>query len=199
MFDFTFLEESLGSIHRDFLWIDDPFVGTVFCTKNERGYQTDWWISGRKWEDNTPKLVLRLRASVECQRDELQSRLVHMWKESLQELAFGSAIPGGITNPSQDLKELSERERELLFERHLSGHSQMDHFNTLGRSKVERTANMYLLLKSLGSKQPQKAIAQFESIPFKTEVKPTAINQRLALARQAGFLPIEAEPEATSE
>ena len=153
---------------------------------------------GKKWEEDTPKLLLRLRTAVSGTKEELLPQLVAIWEHSLMELAFGSAISGGIVNPTQDLKELTEAQRLLMFDRHLKGHAQMGHFNIKSDSKIERTGNMYLLLKSLGSKQPQREIATFESIPFVREVKAAAINQRLALARKSGYLPADPEQETTS-
>jgi len=183
-----FSEDHLLKDAKAFMWGDEPFVATVFCQKSERGYLTDWWVSGRRWTDDSPTLVLRLRIGVNAQADDLRSKLLELWDTSLREVSFGSAIYGGVQNPSQDLKELDEAQRNSLFDFHLQGHSRYGHFNIKGKSKIEKTANMYLLLKSLGSKQPQKAIAFFESIPNVSEVKASIINQRLALARQSGYL-----------
>lgn len=183
-----FSEDHLHKDARAFMWGEDPFVATVFCQKGEQGFLTDWWVSGRRWIDDSPTLVLRLRLGVNASKENLRDSLLHLWDTSLREAAFGSAIYGGIENPSQDLKELTDAQRTTLFDFHLQGHSRYGNFNIKGKSKIEKTANQYLLLKSLGSKQPQKAIAFFESIPYVSEVKTSVINQRLALARQAGYL-----------
>lgn len=193
MFEFTFLDENLGPHQCDYLWTDEPFVGTVFCTRLDKGFETDWWVSGTTWKDEKPRLMLRLRLSVDASEAELKGKLEEIWSNNLVDLAYGSAVPGGINDPSIDQRDLTISQKNFLFERQLHGHMQLHSFNIKGDSKVERTANMYLLLKSFGSTQPQKAIAAFESKSFVHDVLPSAINQRLAMARKAGFLPGEAK------
>ena len=199
MFTEDFSEDQLNQSSRAFMWGNDPFVITVFCQESGNGFLTDWWVSGRRWIDDSPTLVLKLRLGVAASREDLRDALFAIWDENLRDVSYGSAIFGGIHNPSTDLKELAEEQKAKLFDFHLQGHTQFGHFNINGNSKVERTANMYLLLKSLGSKQPQKAIAKFESFPFISEVKSSAINQRLALARQQGYLTKEQEQVFSQE
>jgi hypothetical protein len=199
MFTEDFSEDHLNSDTRAFMWGNDPFVVTVFCKESGQGFLTDWWVSGRRWKDDSPILVLKLRLGVTATREDLKATLFTLWENNLKDVSFGSAIFGGIQNPSTDLKELSDQQKAELFDFHLQGHSQYGHFNIKGSSKVERTATMYLLLKSLGSKQPQKAIAKFESVPFISEIKSSAINQRLALARQQGYLTKELEQTFSQE
>ncbi len=193
MFTEDFAEDHLNQASRAFMWGNDPFVITVFCQESGNGFLTDWWVSGRRWADDSPTLVLKLRLGVAASKEDLKDALYAIWDENLRDVSYGSAIFGGIQNPSTDLKELEDQQKAELFDFHLQGHTQFGHFNIKGISKVERTANMYLLLKSLGSKQPQKEIAKFESFPFISEVKSSAINQRLALARQQGYLTKEQE------
>jgi hypothetical protein len=199
MFTEDFSEDHLNSDTRAFMWGNDPFVVTVFCKESGQGFLTDWWVSGRRWKDDSPILVLKLRLGVTATREDLKATLFTLWEDNLKDVSFGSAIFGGIQNPSTDLKELSDQQKAELFDFHLQGHTQYGHFNIKGSSKVERTATMYLLLKSLGSKQPQKAIAKFESVPFISEIKSSAINQRLALARQQGYLTKEQEQTFSQE
>lgn len=187
-----------GPENPGFLWLDAPFVGTVFCNPGDRGVTTEWLVSGKRWEDESSKLILRFRIALPVPLDTIQTAIREVWESSLRDLAFGSAISGGVANHADGLKVLSMQQRKQMFDAHLKGHAELGHFNIKGDSRAERTANMYLLLKSLGSKQPQQAIASFESIPFVSEVKATAINQRLAQARKAGFLPAESEPETKS-
>jgi hypothetical protein len=193
MFTEDFAEDHLNKASKAFMWGNDPFVITVFCQESGNGFLTDWWVSGRRWRDDSPILVLKLRLGVAASREDLKDALYDIWDTNLRDVSYGSAIFGGIQNPSTDLKELADEQKAELFDFHLQGHTQFGHFNIKGNSKVERTANMYLLLKSLGSKQPQKEIAKFESFPFISEVKSSAINQRLALARQQGYLTKEQE------
>lgn len=193
MFTEDFSEDHLNSDTRAFMWGNDPFVITVFCQQSGQGFLTDWWVSGRRWSDDSPILVLKLRLGVTASREDLKAALQELWHDNLKDVSFGSSLFGGIQNPSTDLKELTDQQKAELFDFHLQGHTQYGHFNIKGTSKVERTATMYLLLKSLGSKQPQREIAKFESVPFISEVKSSAINQRLALARQQGFLANEHE------
>ena len=198
MFDIDFGEDHLTSSEPSFMWGDNPFVVSVLCEKTATGFLSDWWVTGRRYSRDAPRLLLRMRISLPESPKGLREDLLNKWNTHLVELAFDSAEAGGIENPSPGLKELTASKQQELFQFHLKGHDQFHHFNNFGNSKVEKTANMYLLLKSLGSTRPQQAIARFESFPFIREVAVTAINQRLANAKKKGFIPAKSGLEETS-
>lgn len=203
MYEIDFGEDHLNKAEPSFMWGDNPFVVSVLCEKTPNGYLTDWWVTGRRYSKDVPRLLLRLRMSLPESTKGLREDLLNKWNLHLVDLAFESAEEGGIENPSPGLKELSPNKQQELFQFHLTGHDQFHHFNNFGNSKVEKTANMYLLLKSLGSTRSQQAIAKFESFPFIHEVAVTAINQRLANAKKKGFIPpkssLEKHPNALDE
>lgn len=179
-------------LHKDFysyMWSEEPFIVSVQCQKIGRGFVADWWISGTAWENEIPTLILRFRHGLEIDREDLKPLLKKLWNTWLMELSFETAMVGGITNNSKEINELPEKIKQEILRFHLWGHDKLGHFNIKGETKVENTANKYLMLKTFGSTQPQKAIAESESYPFKGEVSPATINQRLAMAKKLGFLP----------
>lgn len=178
-----------------YMWGDDPFVVTAFCVQAEDGYLVDWWVSGRTRKLELPSLLIRMKSGIDAEPNELEHSLSRIWETSLRDIAFGSAIFGGVLGSSQELAEMPEELRQRLFDFHLQGHSRFGNFNKEGNSKIERTANMYKLLKTFGSTQPQKAIAAFESLSLVDEVKPAIVNQRLALAKKAGLLTANSQSE----
>lgn len=197
-FEIDFGEDHLDNVEPSFMWADNPFVVSVLCEKTGSGVLTDWWVTGRRYSKRVPRLLLRMRMSLSESPKGLRETLLNKWNSHLVELAFDSGEGGGIENPSPGLKELTPSKQQELFQFHLTGHDQFHHFNHFGNSKVEKTANMYLLLKSLGSTRPQQAIAKFESFPFVHEVAVTAINQRLANAKKKGFIPPKSSLEQSS-
>lgn len=203
MYEIDFGEDHLNKAEPSFMWGDNPFVVSVLSEKTPNGYLTDWWVTGRRYSKDVPRLLLRLRMSLPESTKGLRKDLLNKWNLHLVDLAFESAEEGGIENPSPGLKELSPNKQQELFQFHLTGHNQFHHFNNFGNSKVEKTANMYLLLKSLSSTRSQQAIAKFESFPFIHDVAVTAINQRLANAKKKGFIPpkssLEKHPNALDE
>ena len=188
MFIPEFSEDHIKKSEPSFMWGDDPFVVSVQCQKTDMGYLADWWVSGRKWEDDSPTLILRLRLGVTSNKSELREDLLHLWDVALRELSFGSALVGGIRSTSNEVNELSESQKIELLRFHLLGNERLGNFNILGDTKTEKTANMYLMLKSFGTKQPQKAITQMESELLKRAIDPTVISQRLMFAKKQGYL-----------
>jgi hypothetical protein len=188
MFIPEFSEDHIRKSERSFMWGDDPFVVSVQCQKTDMGYLADFWVSGRKWEDDSPTLILRLRFGVTSTKSELREDLLHLWDTALRELSFGSAIAGGIRSTSNEVSELSETHKRELLRFHLFGNERLGNFNIIGDTKTEKTANMYLMLKSFGTKQPQKAITEMESELMKQVIDPTVISQRLMFAKKQGYL-----------
>jgi hypothetical protein len=188
MFIPEFSEDQIRRTDPSYMFGDDPFVVSVQCQKTEMGYLADFWVSGRKWEDDSPTLILRLRLGVTSNKSELREDLLHLWDVALRELSFGSAMVGGIRGTTGEVNELSEPKKRELLRFHLWGNERLGNFNILGDTKTEKTANMYLMLKSFGTKQPQKAITQLESELLKREIDPTVISQRLMFAKKQGYL-----------
>ena len=183
MFKPDFSEDHIRQSDPSFMWGDDPFVVSVQCQKTDMGYLADFWVSGRKWEDDSPTLILRLRLGVTSKKSDLRSELLNLWDIALRELSFGSAIVGGIRSSAGEVNELSDSNKRELLRFHLLGNELLGNFNILGETKTEKTANMYLMLKSFGTKQPQKAITQMESELLKSIIDPTVISQRLMFAK----------------
>lgn len=169
-------------------WGDSPFVVSVNCTKTDNGFLADWWVSGLKWQDDTPSLILHLTHGLPGKRSELEEQLWFMWEESTRELCFASARADGMQGDATSLATLREAFRTDLLTFHLRGNERLGNFSKQGDSKAEKTANMYLMLKSFGSKQPQKVIADYESEELDLLVHATAINQRLTQAKKKGLL-----------
>jgi hypothetical protein len=182
-----FEQHSVSGCHT-FNWTDHPFAVTVKCTKIPHGFVTDWWVSGRKWQDDKPSLMIRFRHGIESNKTDLQGNLKGIWERIVREFAFETALVGGINNDSNEVSGLDQSQRAKLIWFHLFANDHLGHFNLEGNSKIERTVNMHILLKSFGYKQPQKFIAEYETSIFLQEVKPTAINRRLAIAKEQGLL-----------
>lgn len=197
MSGFYFAETQKGKARADFLFIDEQFVGSVFCVREGDRYQLDWWVTSNR-PDSSPSLVLRVQSSFKAETSGLEKKLQSYWKRFYLRPAMASAKSGGITAETEDFKRLSRESQDNLVQGHLFAHDRNGHFNHLGYSKVAKTASMYLLLNSLGTKQPQKAIAAHEDPEMLGEVKTTAINQRLALAKRAGILPVSGETQHNS-
>lgn len=196
---------SVTSSRKDFLnfhFGDFPFAVSVFCQRIERGYIADFWISGMRYQNDHPRLVVRLVTGInEHEPKYLGGTVNQVWEQQLQEMAFGSAMVGGIaldTHTSSMTK--SDREGMLLF--HLDAHDRFaSEMGLSRRSKVEQTALWHNLIRSFGVKQTQQIIAHHEWV--KDAAKPgvsaeefderenhrtSHINQRLQLARRQGLL-----------
>jgi hypothetical protein len=142
-----------------------------------------------------------LEWGVNSSKEELEAYLLQFWEERIQELAFSSAITGGIKQDSSNLKALSSESRTWLIRSALMGNDWLKNFNITSSSVIERTGLMYQLLRSMGVWNSQAAIADFETYNFANNwermkagevvelvIKPAIINQRLVLARRAGII-----------
>jgi len=179
-----------------FKWEDDPFVVTVTAAKTPRGYLTDWWITGLTHEgfhdkENKGFPTLLLRAQIGVSKKEskavLEADLHDLWDKHLMDIAFDSAIQGGI--PAKDSKTDSET-KKLHAEHHLEGHDRLGHFDSPSSVSplTERSARQYSLLTSLGYPKAQKLIADYESKTLAIEVLVGAIDRRLYISRKAGLI-----------
>lgn len=181
---------------------DSPFVFLVIATPSPLGgYSSKWWITGKDWKTDVPVMNGYLEWGVNSSKEELEAYLLQFWEERIQELAFSSAITGGIKQDSSNLKALSSKSRTWLIRSALMGNDWLKNFNITSSSVIERTGLMYQLLRSMGVWNSQAAIADFETYNFANNwermkageevelvIKPAIINQRLVLARRAGII-----------
>lgn len=181
---------------------DEPCVAVVLCSPAENGYLTRWWITGKDWKTDIPTMLAYFELAINSSKADLETTLLAFWAERLEEVSLSSAIAGGITLSPDAIKRLSEADRDVLTQSTLQGHAHLRHFNLKTDSVIEKTANMYLLLRSMGVWFSQKAIARFETFNVADNwtkfesgeelvfpVKPSLINQRLILARKKGYIP----------
>jgi hypothetical protein len=184
---FNFAQIHLGKTGGEATFQDQTFVGTIFCERNDQGFTTDWWVTGVIPQSH-PALVVRLETSIPVEKENLLKKLESIWNKSVKTIALSSSNSGGLEVSTEEFKLLTRDQQHYLIHTHLFAHDRSEHFSTLGFSKVAKTASMYKMLTSLGTKQQQKAIAEFEDPEKLGQVKTTAINQRLAIAKQAGYL-----------
>lgn len=187
-----FREEGLAF----FKWEYDPFVVTVTASKTSLGYLTDWWISGlthegfhNKEQSGYPTLLLRAQIGVSKKdsKEVLLADLQDLWETHFLDIAFDSAIQGGI--PAKASNTDSET-KKLHAVHHLEGHDHLGHFDSsVSESPLtERSARQYSLLTSLGYPKAQKLIAEYESKTQGIEVLVGAIDRRLYISRRAGLI-----------
>jgi hypothetical protein len=180
---------------------DFPFAVTVFCSKQERGYIADYWISGRRYSDDEPRLVMRLTAAINAgDRDELQTSVSAFWETQLQEMAFGSAMVGGIATHKND--EITKQARDDMLIFHLHAHDRFaEAMGDQKLSKVEQTARWHNLIRSFDVLQTQKIICAHQWVSDLAEEgtpsqvfeerdrkRSAVINSRLVAARKQGLL-----------
>jgi len=178
-----------------FKWEDDPFVVTVTATNNFNGYLCDWWVSGisravfHGKENGSPKMMLRAHIGVSRKDSALQleKALHELWFDHFKDLAFESAIEGGLMKAEVP----SNLEvKSLHSELHLEGHDRLGHFDTedTGSPLMERSAKQYGLLTSMGHPRSQKLIAEYETKKQAIEVLVGAVDRRLYMSRKAGLV-----------
>jgi len=197
---FPGLEGQFASFNRAdkvalFKWEDDPFVVTVTATNAPNGYLCDWWVSGISQavfhgrESGFPKMMLRAQIGISRKDSavQLEQALHELWFEHFKDLAFESAIQGGLIKAevASDLDTKS-----LHSELHLEGHDRLGHFDSEDASSplTERSAKQYGLLTSLGHPRSQKLIADYETKKQAIEVLVGAIDRRLYISRKAGLV-----------
>jgi hypothetical protein len=200
--DKTFVIRSSFPGTKAFMFADEPSVAIVLCTPgNDGGFYSQWWVTTKDWKSSRPILVAYLEIGVNESSNDLESALGVLWEGTIEQLCLGSAMTGGINMSSHQLRELTEQQENWVITHTLLGHDHLKHFSINSNSVVERTANMYHLLRTMGVSAIQKAIAEFESLNFadnwakfkrdevyEMTVKTSLINQRLVLARKSGML-----------
>ena len=198
---FRFSQTTVRKLTPVFHFGDFPFAVTVFCSKQERGYIADYWISGRRYSDDEPRLVMRLTAAINAgDREELQTSVSDFWDTQLQEMAFGSAMVGGIATHQNDEITKQARDEMLIF--HLHAHDRFaEAMGDQKLSRVEQTARWHNLIRSFDVRQTQKIICAHQWVSDLAEEGMTSqvfeerdrkrsavINSRLVAARKQGLL-----------
>jgi len=200
--DKTFVISSSFQGTKAFMFADEPSVAVILCSPGaEGGFYTQWWVTTKDWKTSVPTLVTYLEMGVNEKAEDLEATIGVMWGNTVEQLSLGSAMTGGISMTSHQLRQLTEKQENWVITHTLLGHDHLKHFSINSNSVVERTANMYHLLRSMGVSAIQRAIAEFESLNFadnwakfkrdevfEMTVKTSLINQRLVLARKSGIL-----------
>jgi hypothetical protein len=182
----TFAEERLSGDLLALRFADDPFVVSVVCVPLDEGFTSEWIVSGIRRRDGLPRFLLKLQMGISSSRDELMEKGYQIWDEWVRELAFHAANQGGL---DAEPNSMNKSNKDLHAEWHLRAHDRLDHFNPNGGTMTQRTANMFNLLKSLGYIQAPSLIIDYESQESLGLVKPSTVNRRLHMARQAGLIP----------
>jgi hypothetical protein len=179
-----------------FKWEDSPFVVSVTVSNTPNGYLCDWWVSGisqavfhGKDKNGFPKMMLRAQIGVSRKESALQleAALHELWFAHFKDLAFESAIQGGLVKAEVP----SDLETKTLHsELHLEGHDRLGHFDAEDSDSplMERSAKQYGLLTSMGHPRSQKLIAEYETKQQAIEVLVGAIDRRLYMSRKAGLV-----------
>jgi len=182
--------------------VDNPFIYSVIGTpREEGGYSTEWWVTGPQGPDSRtdpvgdrPILLLQLSVRIGCTKSAFEATVQQIWRESVEALAYVSAISGGIVD-SLMWKRLSDGLQKDITIKHLMGHDYLDHFSK--SNKTVRAAMMYQLLRDMGVSTIQQSLASFERFSFsgyellekESTVTAVTINQRLTHAKKLGLLP----------
>jgi hypothetical protein len=152
--------------------LDSPYVATVVINNDI----AHWWVSGKN--NKSTKLMFRYSHSVSD--NDINSYLPMQWGliKSLCQYT------DGMDDISNDINELDKDTKAYVVESHLNNN--MNNFDQSTKTKM--TVDMYTLLKSFNFKQPQKAIAEFESTITGEEVEVVNIAQRLMYAKRMGYI-----------
>jgi hypothetical protein len=197
---FPGLEGQFASFNRAdgialFKWEDNPFVVTATVSNTQNGYLCDWWVSGISQavfhgkENGFPRMMLSAQIGVSRKESALQleEALHELWFDHFKDLAFESAIQGGLMKAEvpSDLEVKS-----LHSELHLEGHDRLGHFDAedSGSPLMERSAKQYGLLTSMGHPRSQKLMAEYETKKQAIDVLVGAIDRRLYMSRKAGLV-----------
>ncbi len=197
---FRFTQTTVSKTTPVFHLGDFPFAVSVFCSRQEKGYIADYWVSGRRWSDDEPRLVMRMTAGINEQH-EIEAAVNSFWENQLQEIAFSSAMVGGFLLANQTIEMTKQlRDEMLLF--HLQAHDRFaEAMGDPKRSRVEQTARWHKLIRSFGVKQTQKIIVSHqwandlseegmtaEEFEKRDQKRSAVINARLNTARKQGLL-----------
>ena len=197
---FRFSQTTVSKATPVFHFGDFPFAVSVFCIRQEKGYIADYWVSGRRWSDDEPRLVMRVTAGINEDK-EIEAAVNHFWETQLEEMAFGSAMVGGFLLANQSI-DMTRQLRDEMLAFHLHAHDRFaEAMRDPKRSRVEQTARWHNLITSFGVRQTQKIIVGHQWVNDLAEEGMTAeefekrdrkrsavINARLTTARKQGLL-----------
>jgi len=202
---FRFSETKMSQERPTFHFGDFPFAVSVFCSRQEQGYIADYWVSGRRWSDDEPRLVMRVTTGIN-ELENIEGAVHAFWDDQLQGMAFGSAMVGGFYAANATI-EMTKRVRDDMLTFHLHAHDRFhDAMGDQKKSRVAKTARWHNLIRSFGVKQTQKILAEHqwaddlaeegmtaEEFEKRDRNRAAAINARLMTARKQGLL-IELPP-----
>jgi hypothetical protein len=169
-----------------FSFADRPFVVSIVCSTREEGFLTDWVISGARAQDDKPRFLLRIQTGLAESKDDLETVFLEYWNLFIKELSFSSANQGGLNLTPNSIPKKSV---ELHAKWHLFAHDRLGHFGSSDITIASRTADMFLLMKSLGFVQAQKLVIEFESQKADVKVPASTTTNRLTTARKQGLIP----------
>jgi hypothetical protein len=166
---------------------DDQLVATVDVEKNPDGFNLDWWVSGST-RNGELRLLLRFQVAITDAKafTEVMTMCENYWEKELREMAWGSAIAGGIPDLASPPGVAVRRDHVRV---HLKEHDELGNLDQGDLRVFVRTLHQYQLVKSFGYKSAQPLIAEFENLPLSTVVK------RLSMARDSGLLPKQASKD----
>jgi hypothetical protein len=180
-----------------------PFAVSALCRKVAAGFIVELFVSGR--ENNIAGAaighVMRMTVAIP-ETTLIEGAILHLWDTQLEDIAYASAVAGGIGWADFPLV-VTRADRDELLMFHLSAQTR---FRALAHdpklSRVEQTAWEHNLIRSFGVKQTASLLAEAElhrdmvkkfetkeEIEIETlEKKTLAVNQRLRKARHLGLL-----------
>jgi hypothetical protein len=180
-----------------------PFAVSAICRPVETGYIVELFVSGRESniEGAAISHVMRMTTAIP-EKTLIEGAIQHLWETQLEDIAYASAVAGGIGAADFPMVVTrSDRDDLLMF--HLSAQTR---FRDLARdpklNRVEETAWQHNLIRSFGVKQTATLLAEAElkremvkkfetkeEIEVETlEKKILAVNQRLRKARKLDLL-----------
>ena len=180
-----------------------PFAVSAICRRSESGNIVELFVSGREHNIAGAAIghVMRMTLAV-SETTLLEGAIQHLWDEQLENLAYASAVAGGIGEADFPMV-VTRADRDELLMFHLSAQTRFrDLAHDPKLSRVEQTAWEHNLIRSFGVKQTATLLAEAElqrdmvkkfetkeEIEIETlEKKVLAVNQRLRKARKLGLL-----------
>lgn len=180
-----------------------PFAVTALCRQIKSGHIAELFVSGRQHNIEGAVIghVMRMTLSIP-EKTLIEGAIQNLWETKLEEIAYASAVAGGIGEAEFPLV-VTRADRDELLMFHLSAQIR---FRDLARdpklSRVEQTAWQHNLIRSFGVKQTASLLAEAEiqrdmvykydtkeDIEIETlEKKILAVNQRLRKAKKLDLL-----------
>ena len=180
-----------------------PFAVSALCRRSQSGYIVELFVSGREHNIAGAAIghVLRMTLAI-AETTLIEGAIQHLWDTQLEQIAFASAIAGGIGEADFPMV-VTRVDRDQLLRFHLSAQTRFrDLAHDPKLNRVEQTAWEHNLIRSFGVKQTASLLAEAElhrdmvkkfetkeDLEIETlEKKTLAVNQRLRKARKLGLL-----------